>query len=50
MSDFLSIITAPIPDNVNPFGSDVNHDVGYEALKVEMGKIGDIDVDTVESL
>ncbi len=48
MSDFLSTITAPIPGN--PFGSDVNHDVDYEALKVEMGKLGDIDVNTVESL
>jgi type VI secretion system protein VasJ len=50
MSDFLSTITAPIPDGGNPFGSDVNHDVDYEALKVEMGKLGDIDVDVVESL
>jgi len=49
MSDFFSIITAPIL-NDNPFGSDVNHDVDYEALKVEMGKLGDIDVKTVESL
>ncbi|MDR2592910.1 MAG: type VI secretion system ImpA family N-terminal domain-containing protein [Chitinispirillales bacterium] len=48
MSDFLSTITAPIPGD--PFGSDVNHDVDYEALKVEMGKLGDIDVSTVESL
>jgi len=49
MSDFFSTITAPIL-NDNPFGSDVNHDVDYEALKVEMGKLGDIDVNTVESL
>jgi len=48
MSDFLSTITAPLPGD--PFGSDVNHDVDYEALKAEMGKLGDIDVDTVESL
>jgi len=48
MSDFLSKITALIPGN--PFGSDVNHDVDYEALKFEMGKLGDIDVKTVESL
>lgn len=53
MSDFLSKITAPISGISNggdPFGSDVNHDVDYEALKVEMGKIGDIDVNVVESL
>jgi len=49
MSGFLSAITAPIP-NGDPFGSDVNHDVDYEALKVEMGKLGDIDVNIVESL
>ncbi|MDR2693933.1 MAG: type VI secretion system ImpA family N-terminal domain-containing protein [Chitinispirillales bacterium] len=48
MSDFLSTITAPISGD--PFGSDVNHDVDYEALKVEMGKLGDIDVSAVESL
>ncbi len=50
MSDFLSKITAPIPNVDSPFGSDVNHDVDYEALKVEMGKLGDIDVNAVESL
>jgi len=49
MSDFFSTITVPIL-NDNPFGVDVNHDVDYEALKVEMGKLGDIDVNTVESL
>jgi len=50
VSGFLSKITAPIPNGGNPFGSDVNHDVDYEALKVEMGKLGDIDVNAVESL
>jgi len=50
MSTFLSTITAPIPDAADPFGVDVNHDVDYEALKVEMGKLGDIDIHVVESL
>jgi len=50
MSTFLSAITAPIPNSADPFGFDVNHDVDYEALKVEMGKLGDIDVNAVESL
>jgi type VI secretion system protein VasJ len=49
MSEFLSKITAPIGGG-DPFGSDVNHDADYEGLKAEMGKLGDIDVDAVESL
>lgn len=49
MSDFYSKITAPIAGN-DPFGADVNYDLDYERLKSEMGKLGDINADAVESL
>jgi predicted component of type VI protein secretion system len=49
MSDFLFKLTAPIAGD-DPFGADVNHDSDYERLKGEIGKLGDIDVDTVETL
>lgn len=49
MSDFYSKITAPIAGN-DPFGADVNYDLDYERLKNEMGKLGDINADVVESL
>ncbi|MDR3012135.1 MAG: type VI secretion system ImpA family N-terminal domain-containing protein [Chitinispirillales bacterium] len=49
MSDFYSMITAPIAGE-NPFGEDVNYDVDYERLKGEMGKLGDIDINLVETL
>lgn len=49
MPDFLSAITAPLGGGA-PFGFDINHDVDYENLKLEMGKLGDIDVNVVESL
>jgi len=49
VSDFYSKITAPIAGN-DPFGADVNYDLDYERLKNEMGKLGDINADVVESL
>ncbi|MCL2183454.1 MAG: type VI secretion system ImpA family N-terminal domain-containing protein [Chitinispirillia bacterium] len=49
MSEFLSRLAAPVAGD-DPFGVDVNHDPGYERLKGEIGKLGDIDVDLVESL
>lgn len=49
MSEFYSKITAPI-DGDDPFGTDVNYDLDYERLKSEMGKLGAIDADLVESL
>lgn len=49
MSDFYSKITVPIAGD-DPFGADVNYDLDYERLKGEMGKLGHIDADFVESL
>jgi type VI secretion system protein VasJ len=49
VSDFYSKITAPVAGD-DPFGADVNYDLDYERLKSEMGKLGDIDADAVESL
>jgi len=49
VADFYSKITAPLAGS-DPFGSDVNYDLDYERLKGEMGKLGDIDADLVESL
>ncbi|MCL2689924.1 MAG: type VI secretion system ImpA family N-terminal domain-containing protein [Chitinispirillia bacterium] len=49
MSDFYSKITAPITGD-DPFGADMNYDIDYERLKSEIGKLGDIDTDVVESL
>jgi len=49
VSDFYSKITAPIAGD-DPFGADINYDLDYERLKNEIGKLGDIDIDIVESL
>jgi len=49
VSDFYSKITAPITGD-DPFGADMNYDIDYENLKSEIGKLGDIDTDVVESL
>jgi predicted component of type VI protein secretion system len=49
VSGFYSKVTAPIAGD-DPFGVDVNYDLDYERLKNEMGKLGDIDADLVESL
>jgi len=49
VSDFYSKITAPIAGN-DPFGADVNYDLDYERLKNEIGKLGDVNIDVVESL
>jgi type VI secretion system protein VasJ len=49
VSEFYSKITAPVAGD-DPFGVDVNYDLDYERLKNEMGKLGAIDADLVESL
>jgi len=48
VSDFYSKITVPIAGD-DPFGTDMNYDLDYERLKNEIGKLGDIDVEVVES-
>jgi type VI secretion system protein VasJ len=49
VSDFYSKITAPVAGG-DPLGVDVNYDLDYERLKNEIGKLGDIDANVVESL
>ncbi|MBD3391043.1 MAG: type VI secretion system protein TssA [Chitinivibrionales bacterium] len=44
----LSAITTPLPGD-NPLGRDINYDPAFDKLKSEIGKLGEIDYDAVES-
>ncbi len=48
MSELLSAITAPIQGD-NPLGQNINYDPDFDALKSEIGKLGEIDYDSVET-
>jgi type VI secretion system protein VasJ len=49
ISELLSIITAPIND-AQPFGANINHDTDFDALKAEFGKIGNLDLEMIETV
>jgi type VI secretion system protein VasJ len=46
-SELLSSIISPIAED-NPFGENINYDPDFDALKSEMGKLGNIDYELVE--
>jgi hypothetical protein len=48
ISELLTIITTPIP-GAQPMGANINYDADFEALKTELGKIGNLDLALIES-
>ncbi len=48
ISELLSIIAAPISE-AQPFGANINHDSDFDTLKTEFGKIGNLDLDLIET-
>jgi type VI secretion system protein VasJ len=47
-TSLLDIIVTPLA-GAHPFGASVSHDADFDALKAEVGKLGGIDCDVIES-
>ncbi|MBN1127618.1 MAG: type VI secretion system ImpA family N-terminal domain-containing protein, partial [Chitinispirillaceae bacterium] len=48
ISELLSTIVTPVSE-AQPYGVNINHDVDFETLKTEFGKIGNMDIGLIES-
>lgn len=48
ISELLTAIITPISGD-QPFGGSINHDVDFDTLKAEFGKIGNLDVGMIET-
>jgi len=48
MAEVLSILLSPIPGD-NPMGQNINYDPEFDLIKAEIGKIGEIDYEVLET-